>query len=79
MFFFCKAYVCKIADIDLSLSNINLETAINDLEEGRIDPKLLKIKIMLAKNPADYAVNNPNKRIGMLLRAKAGYVIWYLP
>ena len=31
----------------------------------------------MAKNPSDYAVNNPNKKIGMLLGAKAGDVIWY--
>jgi hypothetical protein len=39
--------------------------------------RLLKVRIKLAKDPADYAVNNPNKKIGMLLRAKAGDVIWY--
>jgi hypothetical protein len=29
------------------------------------------------KNPADYAVNNTNKKIGMLLEVKVGDVIWY--
>jgi len=62
------------ADID---PTVNLRAAINDLEQGRIDPELLKIRVKLAKDPADYAVNNPNKKIGMLLRAKAGDVIWY--
>ena len=56
---------------------INLKAAINDLEIGKIDPELLKIRVTLAKNPEDYAVNNPNKKIGMLLGAKAGDVIWY--
>jgi hypothetical protein len=28
-----------------------------------------------SKDPSDYAVNNPNKKIGMLLGAKAGDVI----
>jgi DNA polymerase elongation subunit (family B) len=56
---------------------VNLKAAINDLEQGRVDPELLKIKVKLAKNPADYAVNNPNKKIGILLGAKAGDVIWY--
>jgi hypothetical protein len=37
----------------------------------------LKIKVKLAKDLLDYAVNNPNKKIGMLLGAKAGDVIWY--
>jgi DNA polymerase elongation subunit (family B) len=57
--------------------SVNLQAAINDLEQGRVDPELLKIKVKLAKNPADYAVNNPNKKIGMLLGAKACDVIWY--
>jgi hypothetical protein len=37
----------------------------------------LKIKVKLAKDPADYAVNNPNKKVGILLGAKAGDVIRY--
>lgn len=37
----------------------------------------MKITVKLAKDPADYAVNNPNIKIGMLLEAKAGDVIWY--
>jgi hypothetical protein len=56
---------------------VNLRAAINDLEQGRIDPELLKIRINLAKDSADYAVNNSDKKIGMLLGAKAGNVIWY--
>jgi DNA polymerase, archaea type len=56
---------------------INLKAAIDDLEQGRIDPELLKIKVKLAKDPEDYAVNNPNKKIGMSLGAKAGDIIWY--
>jgi hypothetical protein len=38
---------------------------------------LLKIKVKLAKDPSDYDVNNPNKKMSMLLGAKAGDVIWY--
>jgi len=56
---------------------VNLKAAINGLESGKIDPELLKIRVKLAKDPSDYAVNNPNKKIGMLLGAKAGDVIWY--
>jgi DNA polymerase elongation subunit (family B) len=56
---------------------VKLRVAINDLEQRRIDPKFLKIEVRLAKDPADYAVNNPNKKIGNLLGAKAGDVIWY--
>jgi hypothetical protein len=56
---------------------LNLQAAINDLEQGRVDPELLKIKVKLAKNPEDYVINNPTKKIGMLLGAKAGDVIWY--
>jgi hypothetical protein len=32
---------------------VSLNAAINDLELGRIDPELLKIKVKLAKEPAD--------------------------
>lgn len=57
---------------------VNLKAAVNDLENGNIDPELLKIKVKLAKNPEDYAANNPNKKIGMLFGAKAGDVISYV-
>jgi DNA polymerase I len=57
--------------------NINLKAAINNLENRKIDPELLKIRVKLSKDPADYAVNNPNKKIGALLGAKAGDVVWY--
>jgi DNA polymerase elongation subunit (family B) len=56
---------------------VNLRAAINDLEQGRIDPELLKIKVKLSRDPVDYAVKNPNKKIGLLIGAKAGDVIWY--
>jgi DNA polymerase, archaea type len=56
---------------------VNLKAAIRDLENRQIDPELLKVKVRLTKDPEDYAVNNPNKKIGMLLGAKAGDVIWY--
>jgi hypothetical protein len=63
--------------MDPSLSNINLKAAISDLEQGRIDPELLRIKVKPAKDPVDYAVNNHNKKIRMLVGAKAGDVIWH--
>jgi DNA polymerase I len=56
---------------------VNLRAAIDDLEKRRVDPELLKIRVKLAKDPADYVVNNPNKKIGILLGAKAGDIIWY--
>ncbi len=56
---------------------VNLRAAINDLESGKIGVDLLKIRIKLAKNPVDYTANNPNKKMAMLLRARAGDVIWY--
>jgi DNA polymerase I len=57
--------------------SVKIKAAITDLENRRVDPELLKIKVQLAKDPEDYAVNNPNKKIGMLLDAKAGDVIEY--
>jgi DNA polymerase elongation subunit (family B) len=62
------------ADRDLT---VNLRAAVKDLENGNIDPELLKIRVKLTKDPTDYAVNNPNKKIGILLGAKAGDIIWY--
>ncbi|MDQ3969575.1 MAG: hypothetical protein M3275_14420, partial [Thermoproteota archaeon] len=56
---------------------IKLKAAIDELEQRRIDPELLKIKVKLAKDPTHYTVNNLNKKIGMLLGAKAGDIIWY--
>lgn len=56
---------------------VKLKAAINDLEQGRIDPELLKIRIKLAKDPSDYTVNHLNKKILMLIGAKAGDVIPY--
>ena len=56
---------------------VSLKAAINDPERGRIDPELLKIEVKLGKDPEDYPVNNPNKKIGILLGAKADDVIWY--
>lgn len=56
---------------------VSLKAAINDPERGRIDPELLKIEVKLGKDPEDYPVNNPNKKIGILLGAKADDIIWY--
>lgn len=56
---------------------VNLRAAINDLEQGRIDPELLKIKVRLSKDPGDYTVNNPNKKIGILFGARAEDVLCY--
>jgi hypothetical protein len=39
--------------------------------------QVLKIRIKPAKDPAEYVINNPNKKIGMLLGARAGDVSWY--
>jgi DNA polymerase I len=57
--------------------SVKIKAAITDLENRRVAPELLKIKVQLAKDPEDYAINNPNKKIGMLLGAKAGDVIEY--
>jgi DNA polymerase elongation subunit (family B) len=56
---------------------IKIRAAINDLENKRVDSELLKIRVQLTRNPEDYAVNNPNKKIGTLLGARAGEVIAY--
>jgi hypothetical protein len=45
-------------------ATVNLNAAVNDLEQRRIVSELLKIKAKLANDPAEYAVNNPNKKDG---------------
>ena len=62
------------AGVDVS---VNLKATISDLENRRVNPDLLKITVKIAKDPCDYAINNPNKKVGALLGAKAGDVIWY--
>jgi DNA polymerase elongation subunit (family B) len=56
---------------------VNLRKSIADLEAEKIDADLLKISVKLSKDPKQYAVNNPQKKIGLLLNAKAGDVIEY--
>jgi hypothetical protein len=51
---------------------LNLKNAVRDLEAGIVDPDLLKIRVKLSRDPAKYAGNHPNKRIGMQLGKKAG-------
>lgn len=53
----------------------DLSSAKNDLENGKIDPELLKIRLNLEKDRTEYAVNNPNKKIGIVIGAKAGDII----
>ena len=38
---------------------------------------LLKISVKLSKDPRQYTVNNPQKKIGLMLNAKIGDVIEY--
>ncbi len=56
---------------------VNLRKSIADLEAEKIDSDLLKISVKLSKDPKQYAVNNPQKKIGLLLNAKADDVIEY--
>jgi DNA polymerase I len=56
---------------------VNLRKSIADLEAEKVSMDLLKISVKLSKDPKQYAVNNPQKKIGLLLNAKAGDVIEY--
>jgi DNA polymerase elongation subunit (family B) len=56
---------------------VNLRKSIADLEAEKVSMDLLKISVKLSKDPKQYAVNNPKKKIGLLLNAKAGDVIEY--
>ena len=52
---------------------MNLRKSIADLEARKVGDDLLK----LSKDPTQYTVNNPQKKIGLLLNTKAGDVIEY--
>jgi DNA polymerase elongation subunit (family B) len=54
-----------------------LKTSVGILERKKVDPEILKIGVELSKDPADYKVNNIQKKIGLYLGAKAGDVIYY--
>ena len=56
---------------------VNLRKSITDLEARKVGDDLLKISVKLSKDPTQYTVNNPQKKIGLLLNAKAGDVIEY--
>lgn len=54
-----------------------LKKSVRNLEGKKVDPDALKIWVELSKDPADYKVNNIQKKIGHQLRAKAGDLIYY--
>lgn len=54
-----------------------LKESVLNLEEKKVDPDTLKIWMELSKDPADYKVNNIQKKIGLQLGAKAGDLIYY--
>jgi len=56
---------------------INIKKAISDLESRNVDPEDLKIYVTLSKDPAEYAANTMQKRVGLHLGAKKGDVIYY--
>jgi DNA polymerase elongation subunit (family B) len=62
---------------DSSLPITNIKKAIKDLEGHRVSLDKLQVKVRLSKNPDEHIVNNVHKKIGLLLDAKAGYVISY--
>lgn len=62
---------------DVSLAVKYLKESVQDLEEKKVDPDTLKIGMELSKDPADYKVNNIQKKIGLQLGAKAGDLIYY--
>lgn len=58
-------------------STINIKKAISDLESRKVDPEDLKIYVSLSKDPAEYATNTVQNRVGLYLGAKKGDVIYY--
>jgi hypothetical protein len=56
---------------------INIKRAIGVLESRRVDLEDLKINVSLSKDPAEYATNTVQKRVGLCFGAKKGDVIYY--
>ncbi|MEP0826091.1 MAG: hypothetical protein HRF40_11455 [Nitrososphaera sp.] len=56
---------------------INIKRAIDDLESRRVAPDDLKICVTLSKDPAEYATNTIQKRVGLHVGAKKGDVICF--
>lgn len=69
--------VIKDILVDNTDPAINLRKSLKELEEGRIDLNQLKISTRISKDPNSYTVNNPQKKIGLLLNAKEGDIIQY--
>jgi hypothetical protein len=62
-------------DYDFLEQNTYPTDPINNLERGRINPELLKIKVKLTKDYAYHAVNNNlNKKIGICCLDRVGYI-----
>jgi DNA polymerase, archaea type len=55
----------------------HLKESVKNLEEKKVDPDTLKVRVELSKEPADYKVNNIQKKIGLQFGAKAGDLIYY--
>lgn len=54
-----------------------LKESVKNLEKRNVSSDALKIWAELSKDPADYKVNNIQKKIGLQLGAKAGDLIYY--
>jgi hypothetical protein len=64
-------------DYNFQEQNTHLTDPINNLERGRINPELLKIKGKLTKDSAYHAVNNLNKKIELCCLDKVGDINWH--
>jgi len=56
---------------------IRIKEELQKLREKKIDLETLKIYTKLSKNPEEYRSNNIQKKIGILLNAKANDLIYY--
>ena len=54
-----------------------LRNSVRELEEDKVDHDTLKVWLELSKDPADYKVNNMQKKLGLQLGAKTGDLIYY--
>ena len=54
-----------------------LKKSARNLAEKNVNPDALKIWVELSRDPADYKVNNIQKKIGLQLGGKAGDLMYY--
>ena len=62
---------------DASFAVKYLKESVRQVDENKVTPDALKIWLELSRDPANYKVNNIQKKIGLQLGANAGDFVYY--